>query len=85
MKQAEMGLQAAEEAVNRAEEEVTSLAAAAIDSSNNIQFHLQGVGEPYLQQARTHLEEKKSLYWRARVNFQEAERGLQMQGEVENA
>ena len=45
-----------------------------------LQFHLQGVGEPDLQQKRIYLQEMKGIYWRARVKLQESDRGLQALG-----
>ena len=47
-----------------------------------LQFHLQGVGEPDLQQKRIYLQEMEGIYWRARVNLQESDRGLQVQRQV---
>ena len=42
-----------------------------------LQFHLQGVGEPDLQQKLANLHQMESMYWYARVALQESE-GLQV-------
>ena len=42
-----------------------------------LQFHLQGVGEPDLQQKLANLHQMESMYWYARVALQESG-GLQV-------